>query len=267
MGDVKFHAGSKLSWLEGIARDRGATAFDLRVAMAISNRTNGDGIARTASQQWIARFIDATERGVRKSIEHLRVLGHVEPIRNSLGEGSDGRQAFGGNRHATEYRLLIKTRNRGSGLLTETRNETTWNGEAANPEQRSSEPGMPVPFLSKSSSKDTYARPRAHATDPAVAVWLSVRKRLGDEVGQDVFEAYFGKISLASVRDGVVTLRPTTKFMAAHLTNNYYSRVLRAWREHDPKIHEVRFDHLATWPSGASDERPRSSGTNGVGNS
>jgi len=96
MGEVVFHAGSKLSWLEAIARDRDATDFDLRVAMAISNRTKGDGIARNASQDWIGRYIGATPRGVRKSIEHLRSLGHLEPIRNVLGEGSDGRPAFGG---------------------------------------------------------------------------------------------------------------------------------------------------------------------------
>ena len=112
--NVVFHAGSKLSWLENISRDREATAFDLRVALAISNRTKGDGIARQASQQWIARYIGATERGVRKSLVHLCLLRHLEPIRNVLGDGRDGRPAFGGNGHATEYRLLShrETRNR-----------------------------------------------------------------------------------------------------------------------------------------------------------
>ena len=95
MGEVVFHAGAKLSWLENIARDRNATAFDLRVAIAISNRTKGDGVARNASQQWIARYIGATERGVRKSIAHLAELAHLDPIKNVLGEGADGRLAFG----------------------------------------------------------------------------------------------------------------------------------------------------------------------------
>src|ERR1700726_3152391 len=137
MAEVVFHAGSKLSWLESIARDRAATAFDLRVAMAISNRTKGDGVARNASQQWIARYIGATDRGVRKSIARLAELKYLEPIRSALGDGGDGRPAFGGNGHATEYRLLKVTRNSGSGLGDGTRNETTRNSEAANPEQRS----------------------------------------------------------------------------------------------------------------------------------
>ena len=137
MGDVVFHAGSKLSWLEGIARDRNATAFDLRVAIAISNRTKGDGVARTASQPWIARYIGATPRGVKKSLEHLRMLGHLEPLRNMLGDGSDGRPAFGGNGHATEYRLLKKERpHTGSESGAETPNTETRNREASNPPQR-----------------------------------------------------------------------------------------------------------------------------------
>jgi chromosomal replication initiation ATPase DnaA len=93
-----------------------------------------------------------------------------------------------------------------------------------------------------------------------VTTWLSVRKRLADEVGQDGFEAWFSKISLASVKDGVVTLRPPSKFQADHLANNYDARVLRAWRAHDPSIVEVRFDHLATWSGGSPDERLQSAG-------
>ena len=164
MGDVVFHAGSKLSWIESVVRDREVTDFDCRVAVMISNRTKGDGVARNASQQWIARNIGATERGVRKSIGHLEFLGYLAPIRNSLGAGGDGRPAFGGNGHATEYRLLLRTRNSGSGLETETRNRETRNNEAANPEQRSSEPGTAVPLLSSSSNKRVpCARTRARA--------------------------------------------------------------------------------------------------------
>ena len=160
MGEVVFHAGSKLSWLESIARDRSATAFDLRVAIAISNRTKGDGIARNASQQWIARYIGATERGVRKSIVHLEMLMHLEPIRNALGDGGDGRPAFGGNGHATEYRLLKVTRNGDSGFGGETRNSETRNSEAVNPEP----PFLPYLFFPTKIPLRTYARARVAAT-------------------------------------------------------------------------------------------------------
>jgi hypothetical protein len=247
MGEVVFHAGSKLSWLESIARDRSATPFDLRVAMAISNRTKGDGVARTASQQWVARYIGATERGVRKAIVHLCTLGYLLPIKNILGDGCDGRPAFGGNGHATEYRLLTRkqTRNGGSGLNGETRNGETRNGEAANPERRSSEPGTAVPILSSSSNKESLARAGSHARDPNVAKWLEVRKRLADEVGRAVFEAWFDKVALAGIADGVVTLRPPTKFYASYLEGNFEMLTLRAWQVDEPSITAVRFDHCA----------------------
>ncbi len=247
MGDVVFHAGSKLSWLEGIARDREATAFDLRVAIAISNRTKGDGIARQASQQWVARYIGATERGVRKSVAHLCSLGYLQPIKNTLGDGRDGRPAFGGNGHATEYRLLLhrETRNGGSGSSGGTRNSETRNSEAVNPEERSSEPGTAVPLLSKSSNKESLARTVAPARDPDVAKWLAVRQRLADEVGADKFGAWFDKLALAGIANRTVILRARTKFIASYLTNNYEAVTLSAWQAHEPSISEVRFDHRA----------------------
>jgi len=246
--NIIFHAGSKLSWLEGIARDRDATSFDLRVAMAISNRTKGDGIARFASQAWIGRYIGASVRGVRNSVEHLKALGHLEPIRNILGDGIDGRPAFGGAGHATEYRLLLRkeTRNGGSGSDAETRNDETRNGEAANPERRSSKPGTAMPPISTlSSNKDFLARAGAHARDPDAAKWVAVKNRLADEVGRDVFEAWFAKIALVQIRDGVALLRPPSKFIAHWLTDNHAERVLHAWQVERSNVTAVRFDHDA----------------------
>ena len=253
MSEVVFHAGSKLSWLESIARDRSATAFDLRVAMAISNRTKGDGIARTASQQWVARYIGATERGVRKSIVHLCALGYLQPIKNTLGDWM--RRAPGIRRQRTRDGISAAdgrtTRNGGSGFNGETRNSETRNGEtrnseAANPEQRSSEPGTAVPLLSSSSNKESLARAGAHARDPDVAAWLEVRKRLADEVGRDVFDAWFDKVALARIAKGTVTLRPPTKFHGSYIEGNFLARTLRAWQAHDPTITAVRLDHRAT---------------------
>jgi DnaA N-terminal domain len=246
MAEIVFHAGSKLSWLESIARDRGATAFDLRVSVAILNRTKGDGVARNASQAWIARYVGASLRGVRKSVEHLRSLGHLEPTRNALGEGSDGRLAFGGSGHATEYRLLRKeTRSGGAGPAGETRNGETRNGEAENPERRSSKPGTAVPPFPYSSKEDSLACAGARARDGANATWLAVRARLSDEVGREVFESWFAKIALVQVEEGIVLLRPPSKFHARWLTDHYVERILRAWQAESPEIAAVRLDHRA----------------------
>ena len=246
MGEVIFHAGSKLSWLEGIARDRGATGFDVKVAVAISNRTKGDGVARYASQPWIARYIGASVHGVQQSIRRLSALGHLEPIRNELSGGRDGRPAFGGNGHATEYRLLKKeTPNSGGGSVARTSHGEAPIGQAANPQPPSREPPMAVHPISYLSNKDSLAHAQAHARDGIAAKWLAVKSRLAEKLGRDVFESWFSKLTLVQLSEGLVILRPPSKFVARWLTEKYHDQVLAAWRELEPSVVTVRFDHTA----------------------
>jgi hypothetical protein len=257
VGEVIFHAGSKLSWIEGVARDRGATDFDVKVAVAISNRTKGDGVARYASQPWIARYIGASVHGVQQSVRRLSALGHLEPIRNELSGGRDGRPAFGGNGHATEYRLLKKeTPNRGGGSVVRTPNGETPIGQAANPQPPSREPPMAVHPISYLSNKDSLAHARAHAGGGDAAKWLAVKSRLAEELGRDVFESWFSKIALVQLSDGVATLRPPSKFAARWLTDHYLDQTLSAWRELDPNVSTVRFDHTAIAAPGISAPGP-----------
>ena len=246
VGEVIFHAGFKLSWLEGIARDRGATDFDVKVAVAISNRTKGDGVARYASQPWIARYIGASVHGVQQSIKRLGALGHLEPIKNVLGGGRDGRPAFGGNGHATEYRLLKKeTPKSGAGSASRTLHGETSFGQAANPPPPSREPPMAVHPISYLSNKDSLAHARAHARDGIAAKWLAVKSRLAEELGHDVFKSWFSTVTLVRLSDGVLILRPPSKFAARWLTDHYLDQALGAWREVEPSIVSVRFDHTA----------------------
>ena len=213
MAEIVFHAGSKLSWLESIARDRATTAFDLRVAVAISNRTKGDGVARYASQKWIARYIGASEHGVQKSIERLRVLGHLERIRNNLGGGKDGRAAFGGNGHATEYRLLKKETSNGQvGSSTQSPNSETSNSDAVDPQPLGNGPptaGGPISYLS---NKDSLAHVRARAGGVDADQWQAVRQRLAQELGREVFVSWFGKVTLERIEGGVALLKAPSRF-------------------------------------------------------
>jgi hypothetical protein len=246
VGEIIFHAGFKLSWLEGIARDRGATDFDLKVGVALSNRTKADGVARYASQPWIARYIGASVHGVQQSLKRLSALGHLEPIRNELSGGRDGRPAFGGNGHATEYRLLKKKPpNSAGGSVARTPNGETTIGQAANPQPPSREPPVAVHPISYLSNKDSLAHPCAHARDGIAAKWLAVKGRLANELGRDVFESWFSKLTLVQLSDGVMILRPQSKFAARWLTDHYLDQALRAWRELEPSVASVRFDHTA----------------------
>ena len=73
-----------------------------------------------------------------------------------------------------------------------------------NPEQRSSETrngGSSLIFFFPRRFPST--RTRAHARDPNVAKWLEVRKRLADELGRDVFEAWFDKVTVAGIANSI----------------------------------------------------------------
>ena len=74
-------------------------------------------------------------------------------------------------------------------------------------------------------------------------IWGLIRKTLSDEVGGDVFGAWFGKVALAGIESGVVTLRTPTKFVASYLEKNFHGITLRAWRRYEPTVVAVRFDH------------------------
>jgi chromosomal replication initiation ATPase DnaA len=60
-----------------------------------------------------------------------------------------------------------------------------------------------------------------------------------------VFESWFSKLTLVQLSDGVMILRPLSKFAARWLTDHYLDQALRAWRELEPRVVSVRFDHTA----------------------
>ena len=74
-------------------------------------------------------------------------------------------------------------------------------------------------------------------------------------MGRDVFEAWFGKVTLAEITNSIVTLRSPTKFIASHLAANYAARTLRSWQAIEPSITAVRFDHRAV---SDADDAPKS---------
>jgi len=93
---------------------------------------------------------------------------------------------------------------------------------------------------------------------------LAVKSRLVDELGRDLFESWFAKVALVQIKDGVVLLRPPTKFLAKWLTDNYADRTLRAWQLEAPGIKAVRFDHCAVTPGAKPEDQPKASEQSGV---
>jgi DnaA N-terminal domain len=99
-------------------------------------------------------------------------------------------------------------------------------------------------------------KPAHPAPNPGLDTWLAVRKWLTEEIGNDVFLAWFDDVTLERIepQEGIAIMRAPTKFMARHIEQNYGDVLLRAWRACEASVKHVRFDNRANRngaPSGA----------------
>jgi hypothetical protein len=224
----KFHAGSKLAFIEQAACDRDLSDFDVRVAIAISRRLDGHGVA-LVSQNSIAHFIGGTDRGVRKAIKALVRCGHIQIEGTARGRGS-----------AETYRPLVKRRNGGSAIETERRNGGSWNSEAGNPEQRSMKGGTlvpPLPYKNPIKNPGAYARAGGEGS---YGGWDGPKEQLCKLLGLEIVESWFKKAAYDGSKDGVVTLSVPTKFLRDWIENNYSGALSKAWKAADPSVRSVR---------------------------
>jgi hypothetical protein len=241
MTNSTFHAGSKLAWIEQVASnrptspsDRPTSAFEVRVVIGISRRLDGSGTA-LVSQENIANFIGATERGVRKAIKSLVARGHLQIEGTARGRGK-----------AETYRPIIKRRNGGSGFPgsqgTETRNGHSGNSEAQKAEQRSTKGGTVVPPLpSKNPIENPGACARACETDNVTSIrWRAVKIRLVECFGMDVVQSWFEKLAVDESKSGEVTLSAPTRFLKSWIEEHYRHALLEAWQAEDSAIQIVR---------------------------
>jgi len=105
--EIVFGPGDKLWFLEQVAQDSKAIGIDSKVAVALANRVDKFSGTATVGQPWIASYVGASERHVRRSIYRLCRLGHL-----SIEHIARGR-ALGGRHLANIYRLRKRTQESG----------------------------------------------------------------------------------------------------------------------------------------------------------
>jgi hypothetical protein len=79
--------------------------------------------------------------------------------------------------------------------------------------------------------------------DPLQVCWPAVKRRLAQALGREVFDSWFGKVTLLKVEGGVVLLGTPTKFVAKWLTDRYAELTIEAWRADVPDLIDLRFEH------------------------
>jgi chromosomal replication initiator protein len=66
--------------------------------------------------------------------------------------------------------------------------------------------------------------------------WHQVKKSLCAELGDDVFNSWFGRMELETVDRGVVRLSVPTRFLRNWIQSHYSERVLTRWQEQEPEV-------------------------------
>src|SRR5271169_840761 len=66
--------------------------------------------------------------------------------------------------------------------------------------------------------------------------WRQVKDRLRFELGEDVFNSWFGRMELETMDNGIVRLSVPTRFLRNWIQSHYSERVLTKWQEEEPDV-------------------------------
>lgn len=69
--------------------------------------------------------------------------------------------------------------------------------------------------------------------------WKRVKKKLRDELGDDVFTSWFARVDLEEHQDGTVRLSVPTRFLKQWIQNNYNDRLMGLWQRECDNVHRI----------------------------
>jgi chromosomal replication initiator protein len=94
-------------------------------------------------------------------------------------------------------------------------------------------PGLRVAEIGSADS----AAPADH-----LEAWRRSCRRLRAELGEDVFNSWFGRLELDVVRDGVAQLSVPTRFLKSWIQSHYIDRILTTFTAESPDIRAILVD-------------------------
>ncbi len=265
----KVGPGDKLRWLEAVAKSN-ASAFSLRIAVAISNRVNGDSGTATIDQEWLGLFAGcngkSAERQARRATVQLEKLGLVR-IDRSEAQLAKGK-AWGGRGRANVYTPIIpgkrlETRTPRSGfdetgcthderLGPETRTKVGMNPDKIGMDAGQRSP--PLPYVSNKSSSHAHRRglcPNVADSDRADllrngqaealadAQWKAISLRLRSTLGGPTESAWFAGASVI-LNGSNATVFVRTAFVRNYIEQHFDSHLLAACCDVFPAVDTVQ---------------------------
>src|SRR5262249_8473800 len=145
-----------------------------------------------------------------------------------------------------EYRLILeraspRTLLGGERASPGTQKERLPVRERASPgTQKERLPGRDTLSLESSQKNLPHARTRARAPDKK---WDRVQLHL--KLKPELVDAWFARIRLGNVVDGVGVVITPTKFIASHISTNFEQQLLDAWQVEDASVKRIRFEVAA----------------------
>jgi hypothetical protein len=235
---AQIFTAKKLAAVDRLLGDKRATDLDFRVFWYLVSASDYEtGVARR-KQQTIADAVGRTRRGVQQSLARLEAFSFIvvetkeggtyaSAYRIVLEQASGDSFSVGTNANVDSSFVSTKA-NANSPFNGRRRTRHAKKGNAA------AEKGEPsfAPILTLNHLDiPSRATERPDGLGPAGTV-------LQQDIGHDVFRAWFSKVTIESVTEEKLVLRAPSKFFASRLRRDYESAMLRAWRSTSlPRLH------------------------------
>jgi chromosomal replication initiator protein len=98
---------------------------------------------------------------------------------------------------------------------------------------------MPTGAAKKESFKTDASTKSEESAVKGANAWERVRLRLQAELGEEVFNSWFARVSLEDVSAGIVQLSAPTLFLKGWIKSHYNDRLLQLWQEEISSVRRV----------------------------
>ncbi|MGO3931786.1 DnaA N-terminal domain-containing protein [Rhodopseudomonas pseudopalustris] len=220
----------KLAALDQAAIDPRLTHLDFRHYYYLASAADRLTQVARRKQRIIADALGVTPRAVQISAERLSEFQYITIITKDGGSYTKGYQMV--LVKANEVSPSENTKANPASPCAEKR-RTRSPKKAKQNDEKGEAPFAPIlPF----NSLEIPSRARGPSSPDGLGLaGALLRQRLGD----DVFRSWFGKVSLVSVVDGIVTLSAPTSFIRDRIISDHDQLLQSVWQAVDPNIVRV----------------------------